>query len=658
MNMLISKFIDPNQQQGGGESQTSPRLVGMNGNGQQSQQQQQQQQQQQKPKLKYKNWCGQVERKANSITSMIPQLDSLASTEEKKREKSMTALTKVNSSLLEIIILLEIITYKPSKHQQQYNNNNGGGMNDFSLSGSGGIPPPPSSSTAATSTSPSSSSSTPNSATPPTFSKYKQQQQSQQQQDQQQSTSLTGSTIINSIKNTKMITITCRESMLQLWGSLCAFVDRFSSLEKDFSLFYKTILLIARRREFDTAISPLIDPVTFKAWSSDIITKYRLKLYKTFSFIANTIITTPFLSLPLSQFCAKFIVIAFFRIPKVAKLLLDALTPPETEIKDIVSYYPCPQNFGDRPDKLPFHSLMMQYESCEKEIDSIPQGPVFSTWRRSLRRWASLNSGSKSTECSPRLLTSTFSARMVRIKRSELYQSGFSIAEFSKLTHNNTVATNKSLSPAKYPEKDEKADHSYNSSSRLTSSTSSISISRPKNGSNSVSTHSGTPMPTTTLNSSGTKKIPPPVPPRNMSLTLSSQMNNNNNNNDEHSNSNNNNADQHDYNNDNQFDEHHPSQHQPPAPQFTRPPEFTKYSKEFSIDLELFTNIELYIKNVSDQFRSPELKHHDPKLTNYVAPSLSEFKTYIAINNQANATPPKIIPLMHQGPTPLNFLKD
>ncbi|GAM23779.1 hypothetical protein SAMD00019534_069540 [Acytostelium subglobosum LB1] len=814
-----------------------------------------------RPKLKYKNWCVQMEKKANGVITMLPQLDAIGSCDEKKRDKSINALNKVNAMLVEVVALLDITVYKPSSKN-----------NLDPVSPSGDDLSSPGSAHSYSPSSPRSSPSTASDGTPLTLSPGNTSPPIGKTPDNSTNGLISTFNMIrerdkengggggSSQKSTKVVAVTCRDTMLALWAALQAFIEKNYTLEKDFTPMYKTMLMIARRREYDSATSTY-DPQTYKPWNNDILSKYRVKLYKTFSFIANLVSTTPYLSMILSQFCAKFIVIAFYRIPRVAKQLIDALVPPETEITDIITYYPCPPHLqhlnivGDRPDKLPFHALLMQSDpASEKELDGIPQGWVDNVARKEtiffifFKEWitvcksvmgenvdmktipgfftlayalmheiktrdqpippvrptpsieahyaligATRNdsqildglikiiflktcvfdlAGISSTLGIVELwfkefgrLPDTFDIhffcegidniiaadhhqvviralnliyntsdsfqgpnrmalycdlllhkyfytlflhwdqpvrnayhhlllyRMVRINRYLLSQSGFSLSEYSKLTHSNSITTTKSLSPAKYPTEKDSGNAStgsgnangntYSSSSRLTSSTSSISVSKPRQ------------IPTTPLPPIPAKKKPPPVPPRMAASSPPTTSIPD---------------DQSECLDDSTIDElleetsttSSPSSPSSPSTSTSTststttssPPTSTSTNitvtntnnnntmvsleeeKEFNItpigeytsDKELLNDLkkidlclrrfELYIKNVSDQFRAPELKFHDPRLTNYVAPSLSEFKTYIAINNQASVAPPKIIPLMQRGPTPINFLKD
>eukprot|EP01133_Synstelium_polycarpum_P006559 gene6559-7604_t len=785
MNLLISKFIDPNQQQqqttaaapqqpaAGNTAQqqlgNSPTATATGGPA--------------KPKLKYKNWCGQVEKKANQVVVAMPTLDTLNAHEEKRREKAVASLVKVNVMLAELVALLEIVTYKPTSKSTSFD------MPPLHAGGDDTLVSPVGS--------PSTSSPL---GSPPAQSPL----QAQARVAPDGASGGLISTIIgikeassnsgaNSPKATRLVTAAARDSMLAVWGALITFLERHYASERDLSLFFKTVLLIVKRKEFDTALSPQQDPLTYKPWASDILTRYRTKLYRTFTFVGTIVSSTPFLTIMISHFCARFIAVAFFRVPKVAKLLLDALTPPETEIKDIITYFPCPHTLqhlaviGERPDKLPFHSQLMQVDATERDLETVPPGWVDNIARKEnlffifFKEWITIVKSvmgetvdiktvpgfftityallheiktrdqappPQQAKPTPSLdahfalikacngdsivldalikiiflktcvfdlvmvastlgiveawirefgpLPDTFDINffcegidniiaadhhqvviralnliyntsdmfqghirailygelllhkyfyqlflhwdqpMVRIKRSSLYQSGFTIGEFSKLTHNNTVMSKNALSPTRYPEKDEKSDHSYNSSSRLAAS----AMQKPRITSSPLLTASQ-PIPSL-------RRVPPPVPPRNMTLTLSHGQ-------EEGDDQDGDDQDVASSALNNSDDDH---LHSPRSAGAFPPESLDKYSKEFSIDLELFLEIEIYIQKVSDQFRAPELKYHDPRLSNYVAASLSEFKTYIAINNQVGATPPKIIPLMHQGPTPLNFLKD
>ncbi|EGG14246.1 hypothetical protein DFA_12016 [Cavenderia fasciculata] len=872
MNYLLSKFIDANpssdfvygstpdrQQNGGGGGGSSSSNGGHSNGG--------------SPKLltgsggiaskdgtikkiKYKNWCANVERKCHSIVIALPSLDSLSSSDDKKKEKACGSLVKVTGLLGELGTLLDIVTYRPSNKgaapidgAQASQNNTDQLLSTSppsSSSSSCTVPPLPTkqnsnsnlhSLASASSSSSDGKDSTSSAAPPLPLLPTKDRESSigrggrtmgdSSLGGSSQSENNSSSSGKESKSTTRAVATSCRDSMLGIWGALVPFVEKFYTIDKDLSAFYNVILQISRRKEFDTLMSPAFDPLTFKPWSNDVILKYRTKLYKTFSFVGMAISTTPFLSVALTQFCSKFIATAFFRIPKVAKVILEALVPPETEITDIISYYPCPQILkhlnvvGERPDKSPFHPLLMQFDNIEKELDIVPHGWIDNLARKEnlffifLREWVGIckyvMGDNVDMKIIPGFFTLTYALlheiktrdqvvppqfkttpaleahfallsvshndtamldsfikiiflktcvfdlvlvastlgiveawikeygvlpdtfdidffcagvdsiiaadhhqvvirllnliyntsdcfqgsmrqvlfrdlllhkyfyhlflhwdqpvrnayhhillyRMVRIKRSSLHQSGFSIGEFSKLTHNNTATTKYSLSPTKYPDKDEKNnDHSYNSSSRLASSTASIKQPKsPRSVGSPSSSLSTSPQPQSPLSSSGTKKIPPPVPPRS-NLNSSSNSNSSSNNNNNHQLSIPTIEEPTDINggSTSPLKNSYGDDAEPCSPRLA-PETFEKYNKEFSIDLELFMEIEIYQKKVTDQFRQPELRFHDPKLSNYVAASLSEFKTYIAIGNQANATPPKIIPLMYQGPTQLNLNK-
>ncbi|GAM25708.1 hypothetical protein SAMD00019534_088830 [Acytostelium subglobosum LB1] len=798
-----------------------------------------------KPKLKYKNWCAQVEKKSNAILLMMPQLELIGSTEERKREKAAGSLGKANGLLQDMITLLEIVTYKPSKKQPPALGDMAPEMNtsSSSLKTSGGMPAPQSQQQGSSQSLSSSGSRVPPLQTASlsssfndlpvggglisTFNSLKEQREKEAKE-----AAAKGDANANG-KNSRIISQSCREAMLTLWGSLINFAEKNYNLDKDFSLVYRTILLLVGRKEFDTAISS-IDPQTYKRWTADFLTKYRVKLYKTFTFVAYLVSSTPYLNLQLSQFCAKFLVISYHRIPRVAKQLLAALTPPESETEDILKYYPCPtkslltEPVLDRPDKLPFHSLLMQHDACEKELESISQGWLNNLARKEsvfflfVREWINMTKCALGENVDFRSVPGYFSLvyavlheikckeqvapppppakptpsaeahialihiarvetrlldamvkvlflktcvfdlelvaatlsivelwireygilpnsfdidffckgidsiisadhhqliirslnmvynvsdsfqgrnrralfsdllfhkcfnqlflhwdqpvrnayhhillyRMVRINRGILNQRGFTLAEYSKLTHNNTVlTTTKQLAPIKYPEREKERDDKppavmaasspdlslYNTSSRLASSA--ASISKPP----------GTPRPVN-LPTVPIRKVRPPVPPRRPltasqeieSQTATVQQESCPTSGEDHG------AHEDDHtsvvasslscSSDDKDMTH--------AAATQASDIFVQFGKEYAIDVELFLKIELNIKNVSDQFRSPDLKHYDLALNNYVAPSLSEFKTYIAISNQVNSTPPKIIPLILQGPTPLNFLKD
>jgi len=971
MNYLISKFIDPNLSvsgngggnggNGGNNNGNGPSSPSTSGNNSSSNSPNLNNtltsDKQQPPKLKYKHWCALVDKKVHAINAHMPLLESsFLTTEEKKKEKVTISYQKFNTLLTELIGLLEVTNYKPNithkslelhtansiVNSSSSNSNNGSGESDsppssFYLSTSPGSP----SGISPYSVSPTSSPLTNNiqdesnvnnnnnhhhngnggGGLLATINNYKDLVNNHKDRDRDKDNSMNGvggsgtgnGVSVSSAKSTKVILVTCREGLLQLWGYLQSFIEKYYTLDKDFSLVYQCILLVCRRKEFDSSVSP-IDPITQKQWSlspNDILAKYRYRLYKTFFFVSSILSSRAFYSIPTVHFCAKYLSLSYFRIPKVGRMILESLNPPDNEIQDIISHFPCPSNLkhlnivGDRPDKSPFHTSLMQMSSNSSNIlninssnslsnsnnsnninsnesltyeelfDQTPHGwvdnlarketvyfiffkewfynckyilgenvdmksiPGFFTLAYSLlheiktrdqaqpplskptpcldaqftlisscradnmievmikilflktsvfdvaavsttlslseawfkehgvlsdsfdinffcdgiegiietdhhqiliRAFQMLYNSSESFQGALRkklfgdlLLTKYFYQlflhwdqpvrnayhhlllyKMVRIKRANLYESGFSIGEYSKLTHVNTPVT-KSLSPAKFIEgKDD--NHNYGSSSRLaTNSAYSSMIPKPLYSSTSIPTSSSSPTSTisnsnsnsslsspiattttTTITTTTTpnpgspstqaKKVAPPVPPRPrvfksnrnpMPLPEGGISNSNNSNN-----SNNSLESEDSFVFVENSNDHPPlpipppkssssslsnsinNNHQPtstsspisssPSLQTTSDSKIVvpscfkteKFSKEYSLDIELFLEIEIFVKKVQDQMRDPELKYHDPILSHYVAASISEFKTYIAHANHIDAVPPKIIPLM------------
>ncbi|KAF2075040.1 hypothetical protein CYY_003650 [Polysphondylium violaceum] len=946
MNYLISKFIDPNLSISGGSnsnngsgnnSGASSPLTTAGGSGSNSPNLNISTE---KPKLKYKHWCTTVDKKIHTINGLMPLLEaSFSTSEEKKKEKVLLSYQKFNTVLQELVALLEVTTYKPNithkslewnSHTNSTPTANGESdspPSSFFLSTSPGSPVVSPYSVSPTSTpiivpdeinvhslnNNNSNSSNSNSnghhhhhhnnnsttnGLLATINNYK--DMVNNHKDKESSTnnnnSNTAGSSLTSAKATKVILITCREALLQVWGSLQSFIEKYFQLDKDFSLIYQCMLLICKRKEFDSSVS-IIDPITQKPWSlspNDILAKYRYRLYKTFFFVSSTLSSRSFYSIPTIHFCSKYLSLSYFRIPKVARMILESINPPENEIQDIISHFPCPSHLkhlnivGDRPDKSPFHTSLMQMSSASNisnsnsssnnsnnipltsslnmqnnnsnnesltyeelfdqkshgwvdnlarketvyfiffkewflnckyilgenvDMKSVPgfftiaysllhevktrdqaQPPLSKptpcldaqftlisscrldnmievmikilflktsvydvasvsitlslseAWLKEhgilsdsfdinffcegiegiiksdhhqllIRAFQMLYNSSESFQGAFRkklfgdlLLTKYFYQlflhwdqpvrnayhhlllyKMVRIKRANLYESGFSIGEFSKLTHVNTPIT-KSLSPAKFIEGSKDESHNYGSSSRLVSNSayssmipkpiyssapppsilSSSSSSSPSSPSSpSSSSNPGSPS------TSQIKKVAPPVPPRPrvfksnrnpMPMPEGGISNNNN------SNSNNNNS----LESEDSFvfvenpNDHPPLPIPPPKPShlsssslsstpspISSPAEPSsskvaipsslkteKFSKEYSLDIELFLEIEIFVKKVQDQMRDPELKYHDPILSHYVASSISEFKTYIAHANQIDAVPPKIIPLM------------
>eukprot|EP01132_Coremiostelium_polycephalum_P007653 gene7653-9413_t len=723
VNTLISKFIDPNL--------TSSSL---NGNS---------------------NWCSQVEKKSNSIITQIPSLESSfqINNDEKRKDKIQSCFQKLHSILQEYCTLLEITNYKPSNKLENSINGITTSNNNDKLNGTTTTTTTssssatntnnsnnnsPSTSYASLSSSLTSSSTTPTpTTTNSTNNTFKRTQSTEnglisaitiiKENNNNNNNNINNSNGSHSPKLTRLITHSCRESMLTVWGIAKQILEAltppeteitdikhyfpcpphlshlniigerpdrlpFYTKETVFFVFFKDWFIQSKFIMSGGGGGSQVDDIDMKTIPGFFTLTYAL-LHE----IKTRDQAAPPLSKPTPSLEAQYCLISNCRggayngspvgsdstiIDTMVKIIFlktcvfdlavvsTTLSLVEAWFKE---YGPLPESFDinffcegiDNIIAADHHQVVIRALQLIYNTSDCFQGhirkvlfadlllykyfyPLFLHWDQPVRN------------AYHHLLL----YKMVRIKRSILYKEGFTIGEFSKLTHNNTVTTKNSLSPTKYPEKDHHHDsiHSmsnYGCSSRLTNSTPlSIKFEQPQNNTTSKQPKSPRLLALNNNQSSTTtiKKVPPPVPPRNF---LSQSPSTSPPTNDDDSvllpqppqlpimdlsiNEN---------------DHHHQQQQQQQnlgSPRFNlvKQDSLEKFSKEYSIDLELFLEIEIYIKKVSDQLRQPELKYHDPRLSHYVANSLSEFKTYIALNNQTDATPPKIIPLMLTN-SPLN----